>query len=68
MSFSSDWLYTEAQARELVDALPGRDVEYHHVQAFFGHDSFLVEVDTMTRIVGGYLNRLHDELRLNVMR
>jgi homoserine O-acetyltransferase len=66
ISFSSDWLYTEAQARELVDALPGRSVEYHHVQAFFGHDSFLVEVDTMTRIVGGYLNRLYDEPRLNV--
>jgi homoserine O-acetyltransferase len=57
ISFSSDWLYTAAQARELVEALPGRNVEYHHVTASFGHDSFLVEVDTMTQIVGGYLNR-----------
>ena len=66
MSFSSDWLYTAEQAQELVGALPGREVEYHHVQAFFGHDSFLVEVDTMTRIVGGYLNQLHDEQRLKI--
>ena len=57
ISFSSDWLYTAAQAKELVDALPGREIEYHHIDAFFGHDSFLVEVETMTRLVGGYLER-----------
>lgn len=57
ISFSSDWLYTAAQARELVEALPGREVEYEHVTASFGHDSFLVEVETMTHLVGGYLNR-----------
>jgi homoserine O-acetyltransferase len=60
ISFSSDWLYTAAQARDLVHALPGRSVEYHHVEAFFGHDSFLVEVETMTDLVGGYLNRLYE--------
>ncbi len=58
ISFSSDWLYTETQAKTLVYALNGRDVEYHHVEAFFGHDSFLVEVETMTRLVGGFLDRL----------
>lgn len=59
ISFSSDWLYTAEQAQELVMALKetGRAVEYHHIDATFGHDSFLVEVETMTQIVGGYLNR-----------
>lgn len=61
ISFSSDWLYTAAQARELVEALPGREVEYEHVTASFGHDSFLVEVETMTHLVGGYLDRLWGE-------
>ena len=63
VSISSDWLYTESQARELVDELKKieRNVEYKHIQAFFGHDSFLVEVETMTHIVGGYLNRLWKE-------
>jgi homoserine O-acetyltransferase len=61
ISFSSDWLYTASQAQELADALPGRRVEQHHVTAFFGHDSFLVEVETMTELVGGYLNRLWRE-------
>jgi homoserine O-acetyltransferase/O-succinyltransferase len=59
VSISSDWLYTAGQARELVDALreAKREVEYEHIQATFGHDSFLVEVETMTQIVGGYLDR-----------
>jgi len=58
VSFSSDWLYTEAQARELAAALPGRAVDYHQVTAELGHDSFLVEVETMTELVGQYLSRL----------
>ena len=59
VTFSSDWLYTQDQALELVHGLAeaGRDVEYHHVQAPFGHNSFLVEVDRMNDVVGGYLNR-----------
>jgi homoserine O-acetyltransferase/O-succinyltransferase len=56
ISFTSDWLYTDAQSRELVDALKC-PVEYHRVTASFGHDSFLVEVDTMTQIVGSYLDK-----------
>lgn len=57
ISFTSDWLYTAAQAQSLVDALPGRSIEYHHVAASLGHDSFLVEVETMTQLVGGFLAR-----------
>ncbi|MFW5708954.1 MAG: homoserine O-acetyltransferase MetX [Chloroflexota bacterium] len=60
ISFSSDWLYTDRQARELVDPLRRlkREVEYHRVDATFGHDSFLVEVETMGTIVTGYLDRM----------
>lgn len=59
ISFSSDWLYTEAQSRELVTDLEylGLNVDYQHVEASFGHDSFLVEVDTMNKIVSGFLGR-----------
>lgn len=60
VSFSSDWLYTADQAKELVSALPEAQVEYHHVLAALGHDSFLVEVETMTNLVGGFLTRLAD--------
>ena len=58
VTFSSDWLYTVSQTVELINALPARSVEYHHVEAFYGHDSFLLEVKTMTQLIGGYLNRL----------
>jgi homoserine O-acetyltransferase len=59
VSFSSDWLYTPEQALDLVTALEQiqKPVEYHLVEAYFGHDSFLVEVELMTRLVGGYLNK-----------
>ena len=68
MSFSSDWLYTADQAQELVSTLEdlGREVEYHHVDAPFGHDSFLVEVELMTHVVGGYLNRLYRKQNASV--
>lgn len=60
ITFSSDWLYPAHQGYELVTALEdlGREVQYHHVEASFGHDSFLVEVETMTQLVGGYLDGL----------
>lgn len=59
VSFSSDWLYTAEQALDLVTALEqiGKEVEYHLIQANFGHDSFLVEVELMTRLIGGYLDK-----------
>ncbi|MCL4247860.1 MAG: homoserine O-acetyltransferase [Anaerolineae bacterium] len=58
VSFSSDWLYTAEQALDLVTALEQleKPVQYHLVQASFGHDSFLVEVELMTRLIGGYLD------------
>lgn len=60
VSFSSDWLYPAEHSQSLVRALEaaGREVDYHHVQASYGHDSFLVEVEAMTHLVGGYLDRL----------
>jgi homoserine O-acetyltransferase len=59
VSFSSDWLYTAEQALDLVTVLEqlNKEVEYHLIQASFGHDSFLVEVELMTRLIGGYLDR-----------
>lgn len=62
VSFSSDWLYPASQSQEVVSVLQelDRDVEYYHVNAPFGHDSFLVEVDRMTHMVGGYLNRQYE--------
>ncbi|MEM6285478.1 MAG: homoserine O-acetyltransferase, partial [Chloroflexota bacterium] len=59
VSFSSDWLYPKHHHDELGGALrgAGKEVEQHHIEAEFGHDSFLVEVETMARVVGGYLSQ-----------
>ncbi len=64
ISFSSDWLYPAAPSQEMAQILEslGCDVQYHHVQASFGHDSFLVEVELMTSLVGGYLNGLWQKI------
>ncbi len=57
VTFSSDWLYPVEYSLPLVAALRanGNAVEHRHVAADFGHDSFLVEVDTMTEIVSRFL-------------
>lgn len=63
ITFSSDWLYPAHQSQDMVQTLIalGRSVEYHHVLAPFGHDSFLVEVEKMSGLVGSYLDRLWQE-------
>jgi len=57
VSFSSDWLYPSSYSTEMVQTLQSlnREVTHHQVQATFGHDSFLVEVERLTQLVGGFL-------------
>lgn len=59
VTFSSDWLYPPQASADMARTLAelGKPVEYHHVEADHGHDSFLLEVDRMADIVGGYLSR-----------
>lgn len=56
-SFSSDWLYTPAQAEEVVAELKrqGKKVEYHLVKSDYGHDSFLVEPNKFTPQLSRFL-------------
>jgi homoserine O-acetyltransferase len=64
VSFTSDWLYPSYHSKELVSALTtaGADVTYLDVQSSWGHDAFLLEVETMTNLLGSFLDRLvHDE-------
>ncbi len=59
VTFTSDWLYPPPASIEMATTLArlGKSVEHHHVDADHGHDSFLLEVDRMAEIVGGYLRR-----------
>lgn len=60
LSFTSDWLYPSYHSKELVSALTaaGSDVTYLDVQSSWGHDAFLLEVETMTKLLSGFLDRL----------
>ncbi len=60
VSFTSDWLYPSYHSKELVSALMavGADATYLDIQSTWGHDAFLLEVDTMTNLLGSFLDRL----------
>ncbi|HAU21634.1 MAG TPA: homoserine O-acetyltransferase [Erythrobacter sp.] len=58
ISFDSDWLYPTAESRHVVHALNsvGAPVSFVELSAPFGHDSFLLEVPSLDRVVEGFLN------------
>ena len=53
VSFSSDWLYTPLQCREFALAITrgGHPVTYLEVPSRYGHDAFLVEVETVGAVI-----------------
>ena len=60
ISFTSDWLYPSYHSKQLVSALTaaGVDVTYLDVKSSWGHDAFLLEVETMTSLLSSFLDRL----------
>jgi len=63
LSFTSDWLYPAYHAKELVSALTaaGADVTYLNIESTWGHDAFLLEVNTMTKLLRQFLNRIEKQ-------
>jgi homoserine O-acetyltransferase len=57
VSFSSDWLFPSYQSREIATALRqnGADVVYTDIQTDYGHDAFLLEAESLTNLVSGFL-------------
>lgn len=57
ISFSSDWLFPSYASKEIVSALRRNniDVSYAEIQSDYGHDAFLLEVDTLTRLIVSFL-------------
>jgi homoserine O-acetyltransferase len=58
VSFDTDWLYPTAESRAIVHALnaAAAPVSFVELKAPFGHDSFLLEVPALDRVVAGFLN------------
>ena len=61
ISFSSDWLFTPAQAEAMVDALiaNGKEVSYANIASTYGHDAFLLENDTLGSFIRCFLAATH---------
>jgi homoserine O-acetyltransferase len=60
LSYSSDWLYPPYQSAQLVYALARahKDVSYCNILSSYGHDAFLLEVEVMKKIIGGFLEHV----------
>jgi homoserine O-acetyltransferase len=57
IAFSSDWLYPPSASEEIEQALraTGKPVEFHLIEAPYGHDCFLLEEARQTPIVRRFL-------------
>jgi homoserine O-acetyltransferase len=60
MSFTTDWRFSPARSREIVDALmaTGKSVSYLEIDAPQGHDSFLLPIPRYQHAFSTYMNRI----------
>ncbi|OQA88114.1 MAG: Homoserine O-acetyltransferase [bacterium ADurb.Bin236] len=58
VSFDSDWLYPPEGMKEFAQALArnGKPVTYINVPSRYGHDAFLVETETVSRLLRDFLS------------
>ena len=56
-SFTSDWLFTPAQSKAMVDSLAAnrKDVTYCNITSPYGHDAFLLEPEILGRFICCFL-------------
>jgi homoserine O-acetyltransferase len=59
VSFDTDWLYPTAESRRIVHAVnaAGRPVSFVELSSPHGHDSFLMEIPALDRVVRGFLHQ-----------
>ena len=64
VSFSSDWRFAPARAREILKALLDnrRDVTYAEIDAPHGHDAFLLEDERYLALVRAYFDNVAREV------
>ncbi|MCC6199650.1 MAG: homoserine O-acetyltransferase [Moraxellaceae bacterium] len=60
VSFTTDWRFSPARSREIVDALihEGKDVSYADIDAPQGHDSFLLSIPRYVDVFSSYMKRI----------
>ncbi len=59
VSYSTDWLFPTSQSREIVGALieTGKHVTCTEYDAPFGHDSFLIDLEPLSRLLHPFLEQ-----------
>ena len=57
MSFSSDWLYSSVESRNLVRALNAvaANVSFTEIESDKGHDSFLLDIPEFDATIRGFI-------------
>lgn len=60
MSFTTDWRFSPARSREIVDALiaAGKNVSSLEIDAPQGHDAFLIPIPRYLQAFSAYMNRI----------
>ena len=57
VSYENDILFPAWQSKEIVAAMlkAGKQVSYCHLESGTGHDSFLTDIEHLSKVVGGFL-------------
>ncbi|MCY1449233.1 Homoserine O-succinyltransferase [compost metagenome] len=60
MSFTTDWRFSPARSREIVDALMAarKNVCYLEIDSPYGHDAFLIPTPRYMQGFSNYMNRI----------
>ena len=65
VSFSSDWLYTSKENKDIVIALnaSGADVSYSEIITDKGHDSFLLDEPEFLKTLKGFIDSMYEKFK-----
>jgi len=65
VAFSSDWLFPTDQSKRIVNALlhNGAEASFCEIKSGYGHDAFLLEVDTLGRMIKDFLYHHREEAK-----
>jgi len=65
-SFTSDWRFSPARSREMVDALIAAEkpVSYVEIEYSLGHDSFLLPVQRYQTVFSAYMHKMSEECEI----
>ena len=65
ISFSSDWLYTTKENKDIVIALnaSGADVSYSEIVTDKGHDSFLLDELEFLKTLKGFIDSMYEKFK-----